>query len=65
MCVAVERFWSPNYFQHSGDIPPGGDGLFSLEVEIEPTGAKRYASQAPAHDANLTGRHPGQSGLAP
>jgi len=46
MFVAAERFWSPNYFQHSGNIPPGGDGLFSLEVEIEPTRATRYAFHA-------------------
>ncbi len=53
MCIATERLWSPNYFQHSGDIPPGGDGHFGLEVEIEPIGAKRYAFHSEAHDANL------------
>lgn len=53
MFVAAERFWSPNCFQHSGDIPHGGDGLFSLEVEIEPSEAKRYAFHTEAHDANL------------
>lgn len=28
--AAAERFWSPNYIQHSAHIPPGRDGLFSL-----------------------------------
>jgi predicted SnoaL-like aldol condensation-catalyzing enzyme len=28
--VAAERFWSPNYIQHSAHIPPGREGLFGL-----------------------------------
>ncbi len=28
--VAAERFWSPNYIQHSAHIAPGRDGLFNL-----------------------------------
>jgi predicted SnoaL-like aldol condensation-catalyzing enzyme len=28
--VAAERFWSPQYIQHSAHIPPGKDGLFNL-----------------------------------
>jgi predicted SnoaL-like aldol condensation-catalyzing enzyme len=28
--TAAERFWSPNYIQHSAHIPPGRDGLFNL-----------------------------------
>jgi predicted SnoaL-like aldol condensation-catalyzing enzyme len=27
---AAERFWSPNYIQHSAHIKPGRDGLFEL-----------------------------------
>ena len=27
---AAERFWSPNYIQHSAHIEPGRDGLFNL-----------------------------------
>jgi predicted SnoaL-like aldol condensation-catalyzing enzyme len=27
---AAERFWSPNYVQHSAHIPPGREGLFNL-----------------------------------
>lgn len=28
--VAAERFWSPNYIQHSAHIEPGREGLFDL-----------------------------------
>src|SRR4029453_8860229 len=27
---AAERYWSPNYIQHSAHIEPGRDGLFNL-----------------------------------
>ena len=27
---AAERFWSPDYIQHSAHIAPGRDGLFTL-----------------------------------
>jgi predicted SnoaL-like aldol condensation-catalyzing enzyme len=27
---AAEKYWSPNYIQHSAHIEPGRDGLFSL-----------------------------------
>jgi predicted SnoaL-like aldol condensation-catalyzing enzyme len=39
---AAERFWSPNYIQHSAHIPPGREGLFNLirsvpaELRYEP-----------------------------
>ena len=35
--TAAERFWSPNYIQHSAHIEPGRDGLFSLIKSIPPT----------------------------
>src|SRR5262245_32037678 len=28
--AAAERFWSPSYIQHSAQIPPGREGLFTL-----------------------------------
>jgi len=28
--AAAERFWSPNYIQHSAHIPPGREGLLDL-----------------------------------
>jgi predicted SnoaL-like aldol condensation-catalyzing enzyme len=37
--VAAEKFWSPNYIQHSAHIPPGRDGLFTL-VKNGPPGMK-------------------------
>ena len=34
---AAERYWSPNYIQHSAHIPPGREGLFDLIKSIPPT----------------------------
>jgi predicted SnoaL-like aldol condensation-catalyzing enzyme len=34
---AAERYWSPNYIQHSAHIEPGRDGLFNLIRSIPPT----------------------------
>ncbi len=28
--VAAEKYWSPDYIQHSAHIPPGREGLFAL-----------------------------------
>jgi predicted SnoaL-like aldol condensation-catalyzing enzyme len=35
--LAAERFWSPNYVQHSAHIPPGREGLFNLIKSLPPT----------------------------
>src|SRR6266849_10697590 len=35
--AAAERFWSPDYIQHSVHIAPGRDGLFNLIKSIPPT----------------------------
>ena len=35
--AAAERFWSPNYIQHSAHIPPGREGLFNLIKSLPPT----------------------------
>ena len=35
--AAAERFWSPNYIQHSAHIPPGRDGLFNLIRSVPST----------------------------
>ena len=35
--VAAERYWSPNYIQHSAHIAPGREGLFNLIKSIPPT----------------------------
>lgn len=33
----AERFWSPDYIQHSAHIEPGRDGLFNLVKRLPPT----------------------------
>jgi predicted SnoaL-like aldol condensation-catalyzing enzyme len=35
--AAAERFWSPDYIQHSAHIAPGRDGLFNLIWSLPPT----------------------------
>ena len=35
--VAAERFWSPDYIQHSAHIPPGREGLFNLVRSVPDT----------------------------
>jgi predicted SnoaL-like aldol condensation-catalyzing enzyme len=35
--VAAERFWSPNYIQHSAHIPAGRDGLLALTKSLPST----------------------------
>ena len=35
--AAAEKFWSPNYIQHSAHIEPGRDGLFNLVKSLPPT----------------------------
>ena len=37
--AAAEKFWSPDYIQHSAHIPPGRDGLFNL-VKASPPSLK-------------------------
>ena len=34
---AAERFWSPDYIQHSAHIAPGRDGLFNLTKSLPAT----------------------------
>ena len=35
--AAAEKYWSPNYIQHSAHIEPGREGLFNLIRSIPPT----------------------------
>jgi predicted SnoaL-like aldol condensation-catalyzing enzyme len=35
--AAAERFWSPDYVQHSAHIAPGREGLFNLIKSLPPT----------------------------
>ncbi len=41
--AAAEKYWSPNYIQHSAHIEPGRDGLFSLIRSVPRT--LRYEQQ--------------------
>ena len=57
---AAERYWSPNYIQHSAHIPPGRDGLFNLIKSVPPT--LRYESGAVVAEGDfviLYGRYSG------
>ena len=40
--AAAEKFWSPNYIQHSAHIAPGREGLFNLVKSLPP--ALKYES---------------------
>jgi predicted SnoaL-like aldol condensation-catalyzing enzyme len=35
--AAAERYWSPDYIQHSNHIEPGREGLFNLVKSLPPT----------------------------
>jgi predicted SnoaL-like aldol condensation-catalyzing enzyme len=35
--ATAERFWSPQYIQHSAHIAPGREGLFNLIKSLPPT----------------------------
>jgi len=35
--ATAERFWSPQYIQHSAHIAPGREGLFDLIKRLPPT----------------------------
>src|SRR3981189_554484 len=58
---AAERFWSPNYIQHSAHIAPGRDGLFDLIKATPPT--LRYEHALVVVDGDLVVLHGRFSGL--
>ena len=59
--ASAERFWSPNYIQHSAHIEPGRDGLFNL-VKSLPSSLK-YESQEVASDGDFVILHGRFSGM--
>src|SRR5436309_6661905 len=59
--VAAERYWSPDYIQHSAHIAPGRAGLFDL-VRAAPAGL-RYEPGAIAADGDMVIVHGRFSGL--
>src|ERR1700691_4455588 len=59
--VAAEKFWSPNYIQHSAHIPPGRDGLFGLVKSGPP--AMKYENSLIMAEGDLLMLHGRVSGL--
>lgn len=59
--TAAERFWSPEYIQHSAHIAPGRQGLFEL-VKNAPT-TLRYENQAILAEGDLLMLHGRFSGI--
>jgi predicted SnoaL-like aldol condensation-catalyzing enzyme len=53
--VAAQRFWSPDYIQHSARIPPGRNGLFNL-VEASPPD-RRYENALTVADGDYVMLH--------
>jgi predicted SnoaL-like aldol condensation-catalyzing enzyme len=58
---AAERYWSPNYIQHSAHIEPGREGLFNLIKGIPPT--LKYEAGTIVADANFVIVHGRFSGF--
>ena len=58
---AAERFWSPNYIQHSAHIPPGREGLFNLIKNAPPT--LKYEPGMIVAEGDLVMLHGRYSGL--
>ena len=52
--AAAERFWSPNYIQHSAHIAPGREGLFNLVRSVPET--LHYENQLIAAEAITSSR---------
>lgn len=53
--AAAEKFWSPNYVQHSAHIPAGRDGLFNLIKALPPT--LKYENQLIVADGDYVITH--------
>lgn len=51
----AEKFWSPDYVQHSAHIPPGREGLFNLVRAAPPT--LRYENSLIFAQSNLVMLH--------
>ena len=59
--VAFERYWSPNYLQHSAHIGPGRDGLLNLVKSLPP--ALKYEPGMIVAEGNLVMIHGRFSGF--
>ena len=61
--AAAEKFWSPEYIQHSAHIQPGREGLFGLVKNIP--GTLRYENQLIVANEDFVMLHDRFSGLGP
>ena len=61
--AGAEKFWSPDYIQHSAHIPPGRKGLFDL-VKNSPATMK-YENQLILANGDFLVLHGRYSGLGP
>jgi predicted SnoaL-like aldol condensation-catalyzing enzyme len=59
--AAAERFWSPNYIQHSAHIAPGREGLFAQVRSLPET--LRYENQIIVAEGDYVVAHGRFSGL--
>jgi predicted SnoaL-like aldol condensation-catalyzing enzyme len=60
---AAERYWSPNYIQHSAHIEPGREGLFNLIKGIPAT--LKYEAGIIVADGDFVAVHGRFSGFGP
>jgi predicted SnoaL-like aldol condensation-catalyzing enzyme len=61
--AVAERYWSPEYIQHSAHIPPGREGLFGLVKNVPET--LRYENQLILANGDFVMLHGRYSGLGP
>jgi predicted SnoaL-like aldol condensation-catalyzing enzyme len=61
--AAAEKYWSPNYIQHSAHIEPGRDGLFNLIRNAPDT--LRYEHQLIVAEGDYVIVHGRSSGHGP
>src|SRR5438067_11725036 len=61
--AAAEKYWSPNYIQHSAHIEPGRDGLFNLISNAPDT--LRYEHQLLVAEGEYVIVHGSLSGHGP
>ena len=61
--ASAEKFWSPDYIQHSAHIEPGRDGLFNLVKSLPPT--LRYEPGTIVADGDFVIVHGRFSGFQP
>jgi predicted SnoaL-like aldol condensation-catalyzing enzyme/predicted ester cyclase len=64
--ATAEKFWSPDYIQHSAHIPPGREGLFGL-VRVMPPSLhyENHLILAEGNDVMLHGRFTGHANPRP